>query len=94
MATGWISKYPFATSPQIFYISVYILWCLSYYALQFFLLIDNNVNLNDKEFNVVRLHAKLDIILLILAIAATFFLPVLAIIIVIIQIITWMVYTD
>lgn len=74
MATGWISKYPFATLPQIFYISVYILWCLSYYALQFFLLIDNNVNLNDKEFNVVRLHAKLDIILLILAIAACYFL--------------------
>lgn len=38
MATGWLSEHPMAKIPAYFYYLVYLLWCISYYLLEYVLL--------------------------------------------------------
>lgn len=94
MATGWLSEHPIAKIPAYFYYLVYLLWCISYYLLEYVLLIDNDIPIKDKRFKTLRIHSVLDLVLLILSIIPVIVFPISGFIFVLIQIFSWIIITE
>lgn len=96
VSTSWVSSFPLAKAPEYFYFFVFLIWIFAYHTLDKVVydenkkLIDNQFK--DKEVTKIRnFHYLFDLGVGLVGLIGIYFLPVVGLVLIVIQIISWVI---
>ncbi|UDM32400.1 TMEM175 family protein [Lentilactobacillus laojiaonis] len=96
VSTSWVSSFPLAKAPEYFYFFVFLIWTFAYHTLDK-VVYDENKKLiddqfKDKEVTKIRnFHYLFDLGVGLVGLIGIYFLPVVGLVLIVIQIISWVI---